>query len=241
MGEQYGYRNAQVTVIAPTGTIGLVMDCDTTGIEPDFALVKFKKLAGGGYFKIINQSVPPALEHLGYADEEIDDIIPYAVGHGTLKGSPAINHDDLRQLGFDDDAIDALRSALPSAFDLGFAFSPFVARRGRSAAKSSASTTSSSTTASSTPARLGFTKADIAAANDYVCGTMTIEGAPAPEGRAPAGLRLRQPVRPQRARASSLPGHIRMMAAAQPFISGAISKTINMPERRDSRGLARPT
>jgi ribonucleoside-diphosphate reductase alpha chain len=125
-GEQFGYRNAQVTVIAPTGTIALVMDCDTTGIEPDFALVKFKKLAGGGYFKIINQSVPTALTFLGYSDEQIEEIVAYCAGHRTLDGSPAINHEALREVGFDDAAINRLEAALPSAFELSFAFSPFV-------------------------------------------------------------------------------------------------------------------
>src|SRR5207244_2199370 len=126
LGEKHGYRNAQVSVIAPTGTISLVMDCDTTGIEPDFALVKFKKLAGGGYFKIINQSVPPALRHLGYTEEEIKEIVAYCVGHGTLAGSPAIDQNALKEKGFDDEAIARLEAALPSAFELQYAFSPFV-------------------------------------------------------------------------------------------------------------------
>jgi ribonucleoside-diphosphate reductase alpha chain len=100
LGEKYGYRNAQATVIAPTGTIGLVMDCDTTGVEPDFALVKFKKLSGGGYFKIINQSVPTALKHLNYTDRQIDTIVKYAVGSATFAGAPAINHQSLSEKGF---------------------------------------------------------------------------------------------------------------------------------------------
>jgi len=126
LGEQYGYRNAQVTVIAPTGTIGLVMDCDTTGIEPDFALVKYKKLAGGGYFKIINQSVPKALAHLGYSKREIDAIIKYVVGHGTLKGSPTLTTAALKQKGFTDAMLQKIEENLASAFDLGFVFNRFT-------------------------------------------------------------------------------------------------------------------
>jgi ribonucleoside-diphosphate reductase alpha chain len=126
LGEQHGYRNAQATVIAPTGTIGLVMDCDTTGIEPDFALVKFKKLAGGGYFKIINRSVPGALETLGYRPSEIEEIVAHAVGHGTLSNAPAINHTSLRAAGFGPAQIEKLEAALPSAFDIRFVFNQWT-------------------------------------------------------------------------------------------------------------------
>jgi ribonucleoside-diphosphate reductase alpha chain len=126
LGTAYGYRNAQVTVVAPTGTIGLVMDCDTTGIEPDFALVKFKKLAGGGYFKIINQSLPTALATLGYTSEEIQDIVRYCVGAQTLKGAPFINHESLRSKGFDDGALERLENNLAQAFEISFAFNKFT-------------------------------------------------------------------------------------------------------------------
>ena len=126
LGERHGFRNAQATVIAPTGTIGLVMDCDTTGIEPDFALVKFKKLAGGGYFKIINRAVPQALATLGYDETEIAAIERYALGHGTLKGAPVINHDSLRARGFDDRALAAIEAALATAFDIKFAFNKWT-------------------------------------------------------------------------------------------------------------------
>src|SRR5204862_697772 len=122
LGEAHGFRNAQSTVIAPTGTIGLVMDCDTTGIEPDFALVKFKKLAGGGYFKIINQAVPEALRTLGYREAEIAEIEAYAVGHGTLAQAPAINHSTLRSRGFTDEMLRKLDGALKTAFDISFVF-----------------------------------------------------------------------------------------------------------------------
>ncbi len=228
-GETSGYRNAQVTVIAPTGTIGLVMSCDTTGIEPDFALVKFKKLAGGGYFKIINQSVPPALAYLGYSDEQIDDIIKYAVGHGTLKGSPAITHDNLRLLGFDDAALERIESALPSAFELGFAFSPFVL--GEEFCKDTLGLTDDQLNdrAGILPA-LGFTKADIAAANDYVCGTMTVEGAPHLKDEHLNIFDCANKCGRKGTRYLSPSSHLHMMAAAQPFITGAISKTINMPQ-----------
>ena len=126
LGEQHGYRNAQATVIAPTGTIGLVMDCDTTGIEPDFALVKFKKLAGGGYFKIINRAVPEALRVLGYSEAEIAEIEAYAVGHGSLGQAPGINHSTLKAKGFDDEAIAKVEKALPTAFDIKFAFNKWT-------------------------------------------------------------------------------------------------------------------
>ena len=126
LGEAHGYRNAQATVVAPTGTIGLVMDCDTTGIEPDFALVKFKKLAGGGYFKIINRAVPEALRVLGYGESDIAEIIAYAVGHGTLGQAPAINHATLKAKGFTDEAIEKVEKALPTAFDIKFVFNKWT-------------------------------------------------------------------------------------------------------------------
>jgi ribonucleoside-diphosphate reductase alpha chain len=125
LGTEYGYRNAQATVIAPTGTIGLVMDCDTTGVEPDFALVKFKKLSGGGYFKIINQSVPVALKNLGYGQREVEGIVKYAVGSGTFAGAPHINHQTLSEKGFINDEIKKLDKAVTSAFEIGFVFNVY--------------------------------------------------------------------------------------------------------------------
>ncbi|MBF6611624.1 MAG: vitamin B12-dependent ribonucleotide reductase [Chloroflexi bacterium] len=227
-GEKSGYRNAQVTVIAPTGTIGLVMDCDTTGIEPDFALVKFKKLAGGGYFKIINQSVPPALQNLGYTPEQIADIINYCVGHGTLAGSPAIDHDALREVGFDDEGIGRLEAALPSAFELQFAFSPFVL--GEEFCREQLGLTDEQINSrEGILSYLGFSKAEIAAANDYVCGTMTVEGAPHLLGEHLPVFDCANRCGRKGTRYLSPGSHLHMMAAAQPFISGAISKTINMP------------
>jgi ribonucleoside-diphosphate reductase alpha chain len=227
-GEKFGYRNAQVTVIAPTGTIGLVMDCDTTGIEPDFALVKFKKLAGGGYFKIINQSVPSALRYLDYTEEQIDEIIKYCVGHGTLKGAPGIDHDALRAVGFDDDAIGRLEAALPSAFELSFAFSPFTLGEEFCKANLNLSDEQIASREGILP-HLGFSKADIAAANDYVTGTMTIEGAPHLRPEHYPVFDCANRCGRKGTRFISPSAHLHMMAAAQPFITGAISKTINMP------------
>ena len=126
LGEKHGFRNAQVSVIAPTGTIGLVMDCDTTGIEPDFALVKFKKLAGGGYFKIINRAVPEALRALGYDEKQIGDIVAYAVGRATLAHAPGVNHAALKAKGLSDETIARAEAALASAFDIRFVFNKWT-------------------------------------------------------------------------------------------------------------------
>ena len=229
LGTAYGFRNAQVTVIAPTGTIGLVMDCDTTGIEPDFALVKFKKLAGGGYFKIINQSLPPALQALGYTEAQIRDIVAYCAGHQTLKGAPFINHEVLRQKGFDDAALERLEGSLAQAFEIQFAFNKYTfgeefCRQNLGITEAQLADPTFNMLKS-----LGFTQEEVVAANDYCCGTMTVEGAP--------HLKVEHlPIfdcanRCGRIGQRFIPvdAHIRMMAAAQPFISGAISKTINMP------------
>ncbi len=229
MGEKHGYRNAQVTVIAPTGTIGLVMDCDTTGIEPDFALVKFKKLAGGGYFKIINQSVPRALTNLGYSPEEREEIIQYAKGHATLDGCPHINEESLRALGFGDEQLEAIEEALPSSFDIKFAFNQWTLGEDFCTEVLGLTEEQLSNPQFDMLRFLGFSNQEIQQANDYVCGTMTVEGAPyLKDEHLPVfdcanrcgriGTRYIMPG-----------GHIRMMAAAQPFISGAISKTINLP------------
>ena len=215
LGEAHGYRNAQVSVIAPTGTIGLVMDCDTTGIEPDFALVKFKKLAGGGYFKIINQAALPALRALGYSEAQIGEIEAYAVGHGSLRQAPAINHATLSAKGLDAETLDKIEKALPSAFDIKFVLNRWTL--GDAALKALGATDEQiADPAFEVLPFLGFTKKENEAANVHVCGAMTLEGAPHPCGR--IGKRY-----------LSVESHIRMMAAAQPFISGAISKTINMP------------
>jgi ribonucleoside-diphosphate reductase alpha chain len=227
-GEIYGYRNAQTTVIAPTGTIGLVMDCDTTGIEPDFALVKFKKLAGGGYFKIINRAVPEALRVLGYSDGAIKQIIDYAVGMGTLKGSPAIGHAALAAKGFTAAKIEALEAGLKSAFDIKFAINKWSL--GEDFLKSLGVTDEQlNDPAFDFLGYLGFAKKDIEAANIYCCGAMTLEGAPGLKAEHLPVFDCANPCGRIGKRFLSVESHIRMLAAAQPFISGAISKTINMP------------
>jgi ribonucleoside-diphosphate reductase alpha chain len=230
MGEKHGYRNAQVTVIAPTGTIGLLMDCDTTGVEPDFALVKFKKLAGGGYFKIVNQSLPPALTTLGYSPAQIEEITGYVVGRKTLAGAPAINHETLAQHGFDDDAIKRVEEALKSAFDLSGAFNKHVLGEDFMKARLGLTDEQLSDWSFNLLGHLGFSKKEIQAASDYVCGTMTVEGAPhLKEAHLPVFDCANRCGRIGK-RFIPFAAHIHMMAAVQPFISGAISKTINMPQ-----------
>ncbi|MFD2248801.1 ribonucleoside-diphosphate reductase alpha chain [Pseudochelatococcus lubricantis] len=229
LGEKHGFRNAQVTCVAPTGTIGLVMDCDTTGIEPDFALVKFKKLAGGGYFKIINQSVPHALKKLGYTHAQIADIETYAVGHGTLATSPTINHEDLKARGFSIEAIAALEKALPSAFDIKFAFNKWTLGADFLTGTLKVGAERLDDPAFELLPFLGFSRADIEAANVHVCGAMTLEGAPHLRHEHYAVFDCANPCGRIGKRFLSVDSHILMMAAAQPFISGAISKTINMP------------
>jgi len=237
MGEKYGYRNAQTTVIAPTGTIGLVMDCDTTGVEPDFALVKFKKLSGGGYFKIINGAVPNALKTLGYSKEAIRAIEQYAVGAASFEGAPFINNQSLAQKGFTAAEIEKLNSAAKSAFEIGFIFNRF-------------------TLGDATMQRLGFTEAEYAdwnfnlleaigftedeidAANDYVCGTMTVEGAPFLKETHLPVFDCANRCGKKGERFIHAHGHIKMMAACQPFLSGAISKTINLPHEATVEEIA---
>jgi ribonucleoside-diphosphate reductase alpha chain len=229
LGQEHGFRNAQVSVIAPTGTIGLVMDCDTTGIEPDFALVKFKKLAGGGYFKIINQTVPLALETLGYDEPTVARIVSRAVGHGTLKGAPAINHETLAARGFDAATLDRVDRAMPTAFDLRFAFSRYTLGDDFCRKTLALDDAALNDPQLDLLARLGFSRSDIEAANTFVCGTMSIEGAAGLKREHLAIFDCANPCGRDGKRCLSPESHIRMMAAAQPFISGAISKTINMP------------
>ena len=229
LGEEHGYRNAQATVIAPTGTIGLVMDCDTTGIEPDFALVKFKKLAGGGYFKIINRAVPEALRTLGYSESQIAEIEAYAVGHGNLNQAPGVNPGSLRAKGFTDEKVAALNAALKSAFDIKFVFNKWTL--GEEFCKDVLGFTDEQLNDFSfemLPA-LGFTRREIEAANIHICGAMTLEGAPFLKDEHLPVFDCATPCGKIGKRFLSVESHIRMMASAQPFISGAISKTINMP------------
>ena len=227
-GERFGYRNSQISVIAPTGTIAFLMDCDTTGIEPDFALVKFKKLAGGGYFKIVNQAVPNALAQLGYPRSQIDEIATYIVGTGTLKGTPYINERTLMDKGFTDEDLGKIEQMLPSVFSLDLAFAPGILgddcleRLGIDSAKAQQP-------GFNILSAIGFRQEEIDAADETICGYGTVEGAPyLKEMHYPifdcankcgqTGTRFIEPM-----------GHVRMMAAVQPFISGAISKTVNLP------------
>lgn len=229
LGELYGYRNAQVTVIAPTGTIGLVMDCDTTGVEPDFALVKFKKLAGGGYFKIINQSIPPALEKLGYNKDQIIEIVKYAKGSGSLEGCPYINPQSLKAKGFTDEIIAKIEKSLPSVFDISFAFNKFSLGTEFLTKTLGLDEEEINSFDFDVLTKLGFSKTEISSANDYVCGTMTIEGAPFLKHDHYSVFDCANKCGKKGTRFIRSLAHIKMMAAAQPFISGAISKTINLP------------
>jgi ribonucleoside-diphosphate reductase alpha chain len=237
LGEKYGYRNAQTTVIAPTGTIGLVMDCDTTGVEPDFALVKFKKLSGGGYFKIINQSVPQALKNLGYTQAENDAIVNFAVGHASFAGAPFINNESLLAKGFLPEEIAKLNGAAKSAFEIGFIFNRFTlgdACLTRLGFKEEVFADWSFSLLEA----LGFTEDQIDAANDYVCGTMTVEGAPALKDEHLSIFDCANKNGKKGERYIHAHGHIRMMAACQPFLSGAISKTINLPNEATVEEIA---
>jgi ribonucleoside-diphosphate reductase alpha chain len=228
LGELHGFRNAQASVIAPTGTIGLLMDCDTTGVEPDFALVKFKKLAGGGYFKIANQSVAPALRHLGYEPDQIKDIVEYIVGTSSIDNAPHINRETLLEKGFDEDDLANLEKTLPSVFELKHAFNvftfgePTLQRLGFGVDEYTG-------WEFNLLKALGFTSKQIAEANDHICGRQTIEGAPHIRDEHLAVFDTANRNGKYGERFIHHDGHIKMMAAAQPFISGAISKTINMP------------
>jgi ribonucleoside-diphosphate reductase alpha chain len=229
LGEKFGYRNAQVTVIAPTGTIGLLMDCDTTGIEPDFALVKYKKLAGGGYFKIINQSLPPALTKLGYGAQQIADMQRYVLGAKTLKGAPGVNHESLAAKGFTPDAIAKVEAQLEQAFAIAFVFNKWTL--GEEFCRGVLKITDAQMNAPKFDLlrTIGFTKEEIEAANDFCCGAMTIEGAPHMKDADLPVFDCANRCGTRGRRYIPYEAHLEMMAAAQPFLSGAISKTINMP------------
>lgn len=229
LGEQYGYRNAQTTVVAPTGTIGLVMDCDTTGIEPDFALVKFKKLAGGGYFKIINRAVPEGLRALGYGEADIAEIEAFAVGHASLRQAPGINHSTLKAKGFTDAKLEELEKTLAGAFDIKFVFNKWTLGADFLRENLKVPTEKLDDPAFELLPWLGFTKSEVEAANIHVCGAMTVEGAPHLKLEHYSVFDCANACGRTGKRYLSVESHIRMMAAAQPFISGAISKTINMP------------
>jgi ribonucleoside-diphosphate reductase alpha chain len=237
LGEKYGYRNAQATVIAPTGTIGLVMDCDTTGVEPDFALVKFKKLSGGGYFKIINQSVPAALKNMGYTEKEINDIIKYAAGSASFAGAPFINHQTLSEKGFIADEIKRLDAAVVAAFDIAFVFNKYAL--GEECLQRLGFTPEQYNDFEwSLLEALGFSDGEIEAANDYICGTMMLEGAPCLKEEHLPVFDCANKCGKKGQRYIHAHGHIRMMGATQPFISGAISKTINLPHEATADEIA---
>jgi ribonucleoside-diphosphate reductase alpha chain len=225
---RWGVRNAQATVIAPTGTIGLLMDCDTTGVEPDFALVKFKKLAGGGYFKIVNDSVPMALARLGYGATEVDDVLRYALGTGTLAEAPHVNHEALRQKGLKDEEIRKIDGALKGAFDLRTAFAPWTLG-GEAMKRLGFNDETWKAPTFDLLAALGYKDAEVREANEVVCGRMTVEGAPHLKPEHLPVFDCANKCGPHSTRYIEPMGHVRMMAAVQPFISGAISKTINLP------------
>jgi ribonucleoside-diphosphate reductase alpha chain len=228
LGEQFGYRNAQSTVLAPTGTIGLLMDCDTTGIEPDFALVKFKKLAGGGYFKIVNQSVPEALRRLGYAEAQVQEIVAYVSGTNTLLGAPHVSRSALLEKGLTEAELRKVEDALPGVFELGLAFAPWVL--GKEAYDRLGITGDKlSEPGFSLLGHLGFSKQQIEEANDVIVGRMTIEGAPGLADEHYAVFDCANRCGRTGRRFLAPMAHVRMMAAAQPFLSGAISKTVNLP------------
>ncbi len=229
LGEQNGFRNAQATVIAPTGTTGLLMDCDTMGIEPEFALVKFKSLAGGGYFKIINRAVTDGLRALGYDERTIADIVSYAVGRSTLRGAPGVNHRALQAKGFTAEVIEAVEASLSSVFDIRAAFNKWTLGEDFCGEVLGLSVEQLKDPGLDILAALGFTAQQIDEANVFCCGAMTLEGAPALTPEDLPVFDCANPCGPRGKRFLSVESHIRMMAAAQPFISGGISKTINMP------------
>ncbi len=229
IGSQHGFRNAQVSVIAPTGTIGLVMDCDTTGVEPDYALVKFKKLVGGGYFRIINQQVPTALKRLNYNNEQIEDIVKYAVGHGTLKNAPTLHHDSLKDKGFRDEEIQKIEASLKEAFDIRFVFNKWTLGEEFITQTLNIPPQELGNPNFDLLKHIGYSKAEIDMANNHVCGTMTVEGAPHLKDEDLPVFDCATPCGRLGKRFLSAKAHIYLMAAAQSFISGAISKTVNMP------------
>ena len=228
LGEKYGYRNAQATVLAPTGTIGLLMDCDTTGVEPDFALMKFKKLAGGGYMKIANQSIGPALNALGCTSQQTEEIIQYVIGSMSLDGAPFVNKETLKSKGLNDKDIENIENSLPGSFEIQHAFNVFVVGE-ETMQRLDIQEEEYTSFDFNLLEKLGFTKTEIAEANKFICGTQTIEGAPHLKDQDLSVFDCANKCGKDGERFIHYMGHVRMMAAAQPFISGAISKTVNMP------------
>ncbi|HET7036483.1 MAG TPA: vitamin B12-dependent ribonucleotide reductase [Thermomicrobiaceae bacterium] len=237
LGERHGYRNAQTTLLAPTGTTGLLMDCDTTGVEPDFALVKFKKLAGGGYFKIANQSIAPALQTLGYSQPQVDDMLRYVLGSVSLDGAPHVNHEALLARGLTGEDIARIEHALPRVFELSFAFTPWTLGE-EAMARLGFTREQWQQPGFNLLGALGFSQAQIDEANDVVCGMQTIEGAPRLKAEHLPVFDCANRCGKHGERFIHHLGHIRMMAAVQPFLSGAISKTINMPNEVTADDIA---
>ncbi len=227
-GEQYGFRNAQATVLAPTGTIGLLMDCDTTGVEPDFSLVKFKKLAGGGYFKIVNQSVPEALRRLGYSAAQAAEIVAYISGTNTLLGAPHINRQSLKAKGLTDDEMAKIEKALPGVFELSLAFAPWIVGK-EAYERLGISAQVMERPGFNLLGHLGYSSAQVSEANDVIVGRMTIERAPHLRQEHYAVFDCANRCGREGKRFLAPMAHVKMMAAVQPFLSGAISKTVNLP------------
>ncbi len=238
LGEKHGYRNAQSTVLAPTGTIGLLMDCDTTGIEPDFALVKFKKLAGGGYFKIVNQSVPDALRHLGYAPHEAQEIVAYISGTNTLLTAPHVNRRTLKEKGFNDAELAKIEHAIPGVFDLTQAFATWIVGEDiyeRIGIAKEVRTKKGFNLLE----HIGFTTAQVREASDVIVGRMMIEGAPYLKDEHLSVFDCANRCGKNGKRFLAAMSHVKMMAATQPFLSGAISKTVNLPNDASVDDVAR--
>ena len=229
LGERHGYRNAQVSAIAPTGTIGLVMDCDTTGVEPDFALVKFKKLAGGGSFKIINRSIPPALRKLGYSEAQLEEMVRYCIGHGTLEGAPGVSAASLAARGFTPAVLKRIDVALETAISLTSVMSPYTLGGEFLSGVLGLPEVTYNLPGFDLLRHLGYSERDIEAAELFACGTMTMEGAPHLSREHLPVFDTANPSGRIGKRSIAWKAHVEMMAAVQPFVSGAISKTINMP------------
>ena len=229
LGEQYGFRNAQVSVLAPTGTIGLLMDCDTTGIEPEFAIVKYKKLAGGGYFKIVNHSVKLSLKKLGYSDEQIKDIEDYTIGTLSLKDCPYINENSLKERGFTDEKINIIEQQLKTVFNIRFAFNKYILGEEFLIKDLGIEEKELNLPQFDLLTTIGFSENEIEIANAYITGTMTIEGAPHIKEEHLPIFDCANKNGKYGQRFISHMAHLKIMSAAQPFISGAISKTVNMP------------
>ena len=229
VGEEHGYRNAQTTVIAPTGTIGLVMGADTTGVEPAFSLVQYKTLAGGGSLRIINRSVSNALRRLGYSNSETEAIEEFIVGTGRLSGCPTLSAERLKDLGFTAARVRGIEKKMSDVFDIRSAFSPSILSEQFCTGTLGMSKAQYEDSFFDTLGYLGFTTTEIDAADEHIFGYGTIEGAPGLKDEHLAVFDCATPCGKYGKRSIDWPAHVRMMAAAQPFISGAISKTINMP------------